>query len=272
MGRGLDSAWLPLLGLGGRRQWRRIPISSVAIPNDTVLGCPLKLVSIRNNPKLELKPVLALSEQNICFGCFASMPKQRVSVFPLNRNEQKSNRNSMIKSLFWYFFRKFWVFPVCFGLFRNSLFQLFHFYTETESFDVKIEPKQTKDQPKQFYREHILVFFWKFRVVLVCYGLFQTSSVCFGCCSNTETKWNFCFWFHETNRNTTETDLISVCFGSDRKFFLFVTRTPYTVRILPRLAIHPPLPVFSVVREVNPFICITHSKPLYVIWAFVDPA
>jgi hypothetical protein len=47
---------------------------------------------------------------------------------------------------------------VCFGLFRNSLFWLFRFYTETESFDVSIEPKQTEDQPKQFEREHILVF------------------------------------------------------------------------------------------------------------------
>jgi hypothetical protein len=31
-------------------------------------------------------------------------------------------------------------------------------YTETESFDVSIEPKQTEEQPKQFDREHILLF------------------------------------------------------------------------------------------------------------------
>jgi hypothetical protein len=41
----------------------------------------------------------------------------------------------------------------------KHLFRLFHFYTETESFDVSIEPKQTGDQPKQFDREHILLFF-----------------------------------------------------------------------------------------------------------------
>jgi hypothetical protein len=41
----------------------------------------------------------------------------------------------------------------------KRLFQLFRFYTETESFDVSIEPKQTADQPKQFDREHILLFF-----------------------------------------------------------------------------------------------------------------
>jgi hypothetical protein len=37
----------------------------------------------------------------------------------------------------------------------KRLFRLFRFYTETESFDVSIEPKQTEDQPKQFDREHI---------------------------------------------------------------------------------------------------------------------
>jgi hypothetical protein len=51
----------------------------------------------------------------------------------------------------------------------KRLFRSFRFYTETESFGVSIEPKQTEDQPKQFDREHILVFFIKFRVVSVCF-------------------------------------------------------------------------------------------------------
>jgi hypothetical protein len=38
----------------------------------------------------------------------------------------------------------------------------------------------------------------------------------------------FGYWFHETNRNKRETDLVSVCFGSNRKLFLFVSRTPYS--------------------------------------------
>jgi hypothetical protein len=38
----------------------------------------------------------------------------------------------------------------------KRLFRMFRFYTQTESFDVSIEPKQTGDQPKQFDREHIL--------------------------------------------------------------------------------------------------------------------
>jgi hypothetical protein len=41
----------------------------------------------------------------------------------------------------------------------KRLFRLFRFYTETESLDVSIESKQTEDQPKQFDREHILLFF-----------------------------------------------------------------------------------------------------------------
>jgi hypothetical protein len=36
-----------------------------------------------------------------------------------------------------------------------------------------------------------------------------------------------CFWFHKTNRNKRETDLVSVCFGSNRNLFLIVSRTPY---------------------------------------------
>jgi hypothetical protein len=34
------------------------------------------------------------------------------------------------------------------------------------------------------------------------------------------------FWFHETNRNKRETDLVSVCFGSNRNIYFFISRTP----------------------------------------------
>jgi hypothetical protein len=58
----------------------------------------------------------------------------------------------------------------------QRLFPLFRFYTETESFDVSIEPKQTKDKPKQFDREHILPFFtenlWFFRFFSFFFGFF----------------------------------------------------------------------------------------------------
>ncbi len=51
----------------------------------------------------------------------------------------------------------------------KRLFCLFCVYTETASFGVSIELKQTEDQPKQFDRGYILVFFRKFWFVLVCF-------------------------------------------------------------------------------------------------------
>ncbi len=48
-------------------------------------------------------------------------------------------------------------------------FRLFRFYTETESFEVSLEPKQTEDQPKLFESEHIF-FYRKFRIASVCFG------------------------------------------------------------------------------------------------------
>jgi hypothetical protein len=62
----------------------------------------------------------------------------------------------------------------------KHLFRLFCFYTETESFDVSIESKQTEDPPKQFKRKYIWVLFRQFRVGPVCFGLFRFVSVCFG--------------------------------------------------------------------------------------------
>jgi hypothetical protein len=89
------------------------------------VGCPLKLVSIRNNRNWKPKLVSALSE-------------------------------------------------------TKRLFRLFRFYTETESFDVSIEPKQTEDQPKQFDREHILPFFTEnLGVSRFFLSFFSFFSVCF---------------------------------------------------------------------------------------------
>jgi hypothetical protein len=63
----------------------------------------------------------------------------------------------------------------------KCLFRLFRFYSETESFGVSIEPKQTEDQPKQFNKERISVFFHK---ILCCFGLFRFVSVCSGLFQN----------------------------------------------------------------------------------------
>jgi hypothetical protein len=124
----------------------------------TGLGCPSKLVSIRNNRNWNRNLFRHYSKQNVCFGCFASIPKQRVSMFRMNRNKQKTKRNSLIESLFCHFLHKIWGFSGFFGFFRFfsvffgffrffsrffrfvskqffSMFLLFRFYTETESFD-----------------------------------------------------------------------------------------------------------------------------------------
>jgi hypothetical protein len=110
---------------------------------------------------------------------------------------------------------------------------LFRFYTETKSFDDSIEPKQTEDPPEQFEGEYIWVIFRKFRVVSVCFGLLRNSSeFClfrlFRYRVETPKQTEiFSFWLHETNRNKPEIGLVSVCFGSNRNLFLFVSRTLY---------------------------------------------
>jgi hypothetical protein len=100
--------------------------------NGSGLGCPSKLVSIRNNRNWNRNVFRHYPKHNVCFGCFASIPKQRVSMFRLNRNKQKTNRNSLTGSIFCHFlqkiygffgfFRFFSRFFRFFGLFRNSLF------------------------------------------------------------------------------------------------------------------------------------------------------
>jgi len=119
-------------------------------------------------------------------------------MFRLNRNKQKTNRNSLIGSIFCNFLQKiygffgffgffrfflgfFGFFLGFFGLFRNSLFRCFGCFASIPKQRVSIDPKQTEDPPKQFKREYIWIFSRKFRVVSVCFGLLRNSSVCFGC-------------------------------------------------------------------------------------------
>ncbi len=50
--------------------------------------------------------------KTVCFGCFASVQKQRVSMFRLNRNIQKITQ-TVWKRVYLGIFRKFWVASVC---------------------------------------------------------------------------------------------------------------------------------------------------------------
>ncbi len=96
-------------------------------------------------PKLEPELVSALSETKRLFRLF----RFGVSIEPKQTEEQpKQFHREHILVFFSENLRWFCVVLVCLGLFQNSLFQLFTFYTATESFDVSIEQKQTEDQPK----------------------------------------------------------------------------------------------------------------------------
>jgi hypothetical protein len=93
--------------------------------------------------------------------CFGSIPKQRVSMFRLNLNKQKTNQNSLIESIFWYF-----------GLFRNSsvCFSCFDMGSKHRNkqkfFDFGFT-KQTETQPKKilfrFVSVRTEIFFCLFR-------------------------------------------------------------------------------------------------------------
>ncbi len=97
----------------------------------------------------------------------------------------------------------------------KRLFRLFRFYTETESFDFSIEPKQREDQPKQFDREHILLFF---TANLGFFRFFAFFSF-------------FCIFF----------SFFSVCFERVFRLFRFYTETEsFNVSIEPKQTEDPP--------------------------------
>jgi hypothetical protein len=54
--------------------------------------------------------------KTVCFGCFASIPKQRVSIEP---KQTEDPPKQFKREYIWEFFRKFRVISVCFGLLRN---------------------------------------------------------------------------------------------------------------------------------------------------------
>jgi hypothetical protein len=61
------------------------------------LGCPAKLISIRNNRKWNRNWFRNYPKQDVCFGCFGSISNQGVSVFRLNRNKKKTTETNRKK-------------------------------------------------------------------------------------------------------------------------------------------------------------------------------
>ncbi len=161
--------------------------------------------------------VVSLLYRNRVFRCF-----------DLTEQTEKQAKQFDREHILLFFFRTFWVVSGCFGLFRFvskqlvSVVSLLYRNREFRCFDwTETNRRPTKTAWKRAY---FVVFFGKFRVVSVCFGLFwfvskQFCLFCFDIGSKHRNKPTFFFWCHETNRNTTDTDLVSVCFGSNRNFF-----------------------------------------------------
>ncbi len=97
-------------------------------------------------------------------------------------------------------------------LYRNREFRL-------NQNKQKTHPNSLKESIFGYFSENLGLF--RFVTKQIC--LFRLFRYRFETPKQTEI---FSFWFHETNRNKRETDLVSVCFDSNRNLFLFVSRTP----------------------------------------------
>ncbi len=60
--------------------------------------------------------------ETFCFGCFASIPKQKVSMFRLNRNKQKTHQKSLKESIFGYFSENLGLFRFVSVCYETDLF------------------------------------------------------------------------------------------------------------------------------------------------------
>ncbi len=104
----------------------------------------------------------------------------------------------------------------------KRLFRLFHCYTKTEIFDVLIELKQTEDQPKQFDRKHILLFFtdnigifhfFSFFSFLFCFCSVCFETVCFGCFASIPKQRVSMFQLNRNKQKTHTNSLKESIFG-----------------------------------------------------------
>ncbi len=94
---------------------------------------------------------------------------------------------------------------------------MFRFYTETESFDVSMEPKQTEDPHPNSLKESIFGYFKEnlglFRFVSDCYETVLFVSVVSIYVRNTETNRNFLFL---VSQNKPKQPRNRSCFGLNR--------------------------------------------------------
>jgi hypothetical protein len=67
-----------------------------------------------------------------------------------------------------------------------------------------------------------------YKKFFVCFGFFRNRFVCFGCfdtCSKHRNKPKIILW---VSRNKPKNNRSRLCFGSNQKYFLFVSRTAYS--------------------------------------------
>ncbi len=185
---------------------------------------------VSKEPKLEPKPVSALSETRCLFWLFCfnietgsfGVSKQ------LKQTKDQPKQQKFVKIST--FLIPHTISSVCFGCFntglkhRNKPKKIFcacqktnQKTTETDWVSVCFSSNRGK-KINCFDDPLIENVFWRF--FLFCFRLFWQSSVWFGCFDTgpkhrinpRQTEKNV-FWFCETNRKTTETDWVSVCFG-----------------------------------------------------------
>ncbi len=112
------------------------------------LGCPSKLVSYRNNRNWNQNQCRHYQKQDVCFGCFTLISKQRVSVFRNNRIKQKTNRNSSKFVKISTFSILYTISSVCFGCLNTGPKHRNKTKQSQKNF-WGFAKEQTKKQPKQ---------------------------------------------------------------------------------------------------------------------------
>ncbi len=161
-------------------------------------------------------------------------------MFRNNRNKQKTYRNSSKFVKISTFLIPHTIISVCFGCFDTCLKHRNKPKQTKKNFFGFVQ-KQTEKQPKQIEFRFVSVLqtekknhgfedslkenvFWRFfRFVSWRFYLFRLFRYWSETPKQTEKN---VFWFRETNRKTTETDWVLVCFGSNRKKIFIVSRTP----------------------------------------------
>ncbi len=209
----------------------------VHVNSGQCLGCPPKLVSYWNNQNWNRNYFRHYPKQDVCFGCFALISKQGVSVFWNNRNKQKTNRNSSKFVKISTFLIPHTISSVCFGCFdtgpkhqnKTKKICLVSRKSKPENNRNRLSFGLFRFKPTKkingFEDPLIENFFGDF------FGLFRQNSVCFGCFDtglkhrNKPKKMRFDF-AKQTEKHPKQIEFRFVSVRTEKKN-LIVSTTPY---------------------------------------------